>query len=54
MSERRKTRIIYARVDAQLAREFRVEVARHYGGERGAISRAIEEAIQLWLAQMGA
>ena len=32
-------------------REFRVGVARVYGGERGALSKAVTEAIRLWLKQ---
>lgn len=41
--------VIYARIDDELEKRFRVEVAKSYGGQRGAISRAIEEAIRLWL-----
>jgi hypothetical protein len=41
--------IIYVRIEKQLAKKFRIEVTRLYGGERGALSRAIEEAINLWL-----
>ena len=41
--------VIYARINDELEKEFRVEVAKRYGGQRGAISRAIEEAIKLWL-----
>ena len=41
--------IIYARIERQLEKRFRIEVTRFYGGERGALSRAIEEAIGLWL-----
>ena len=41
--------VIYARINDDLEKEFRVEVAKIYGGTRGAISKAIEEAIRLWL-----
>jgi hypothetical protein len=41
--------IIHVRIEKQLAKKFRIEVTRLYGGERGALSRAIEEAINLWL-----
>jgi len=41
--------IIHVRIDKNLEKKFRIEVARLYGGERGALSKAIEEAIQLWL-----
>jgi len=30
---------------------FRVRVVQLYGGERGALSKAVKEAIELWLAQ---
>jgi hypothetical protein len=48
MSEEEKA-IIHVRIDKELGKRFRVEVTRLYGGERGALSRAIEEAINLWL-----
>ena len=41
--------IIYVRIDKELEKRFRIEVTRLYGGERGALSRAIEESINLWL-----
>jgi len=41
--------IIHVRIEKELGKKFRIEVTRVYGGERGALSRAIEEAIQLWL-----
>jgi hypothetical protein len=41
--------IIHVRIQKELAKKFRIEVTRFYGGERGALSRAIEEAIELWL-----
>jgi len=43
--------IIYARIDDYLEKKFRIEVTRLYGGERGALSRAIKEAIELWLKE---
>jgi hypothetical protein len=43
--------IIHVRIDKQLEKKFRVEVARLYGGERGALSRAIKEAIELWVIE---
>jgi len=43
--------IIYARIKDDLEKQFRIEVTRFYGGERGALSRAIEEAIELWLKE---
>jgi hypothetical protein len=41
--------IIYVRIAKELEKKFRIEVTRLYGGERGALSRAVEEAIGLWL-----
>jgi len=41
--------IIHVRIEKELGKKFRIEVTRVYGGERGALSRAIEEAIELWL-----
>ena len=41
--------IIHVRIDKELEKKFRIEVTRLYGGERGALSRAIEESINLWL-----
>ena len=41
--------VIFARINDALEKQFRIEVARRYVGEKGAISKAIEEAIKLWL-----
>jgi hypothetical protein len=41
--------IIHVRIDKTLNKTFRIEVTRLYGGERGALSRAVEEALRLWL-----
>jgi len=46
--------IVYARIHDLLEKKFRVEVARLYGGERGALSKAIKEAIELWLKEKAA
>jgi hypothetical protein len=43
--------IIYARIDDALEKNFRIEVTRLYGGERGALSKAVKEAIELWLRE---
>lgn len=45
--------IIYVRIEKDLEKKFRLEVTRLYGGERGALSRGIEEAISLWLKKKG-
>lgn len=38
-------------VPADLAREFRARVLDVYGVERGALSKAVTDAIRLWLKQ---
>jgi tRNA threonylcarbamoyladenosine modification (KEOPS) complex Cgi121 subunit len=43
--------IIHVRIQKELAKKFRIEVTRLYGGERGALSRAIKEAIESWLKE---
>lgn len=44
-----KMGVIYARIDEQLEKKFRVKVVEKYGGQRRALSKAVEEALQLWL-----
>jgi len=43
--------IIHVRIDKTLEKKFRIEVTRLYGGERGALSKAVKEAIELWLKE---
>ena len=44
--------VIYARIDDnELEKQFRIKVAEKLGGERGALSKAIKEAIKLWLKE---
>ena len=38
-------------IPEDLERELRVRVAELFSGERGAISRAVTEAIRLWLSK---
>ncbi len=33
----------------ELDREFRVKVVKEYGGKKGALGDAIQEAVKLWL-----
>jgi len=42
--------ILFARINDDLGKKFRIEVVKRYGSERGAISKAVEEAIKLWLS----
>ncbi len=32
-----------------LEKEFRTEIAKKYGGEKGALKKSVREAIELWL-----
>jgi len=41
--------VIYARINDELEKKFRIQVASRMGGQKGALSRAIEEAIELWI-----
>lgn len=43
--------IIHVRIDKQVEKKFRIEVARLYGGQRGSLSRAVQEAIELWVKE---
>jgi len=36
-------------LDKELERKFRVKVAEKYVGQKGAINKAVVEAIKLWL-----
>jgi len=38
-------------ISDELDREFRAEVARRFGGEKGKLGKAISEAIELWLEE---
>jgi len=38
-------------VPDDLAKEFRMLIIGKYGSERGAISKAVTEAIKLWVSQ---
>jgi len=40
---------IIVTVDDDLERKFRIKVVERFGGRRGDIKRAIEEAIRLWI-----
>jgi len=41
--------IIHVRIDDELERRFRKRVLDVYGSKKGALARAVEEAIRLWL-----
>jgi hypothetical protein len=40
-----------ASIGDKLAKEFRQEIARRLGGRKGDLTKALEEAIQLWIKQ---
>jgi hypothetical protein len=41
--------VVYGDIDKELERKFRIKVAEKYVGQSGAITKALEEAIRLWL-----
>jgi hypothetical protein len=51
----RRTRAELGRIDViipdDLESGLRVKVAQEYGGEKGALGKAVAEAIRLWLKQ---
>jgi len=40
---------IYARIDPKLEKLFREKVLERFDAKKGAVEKAIEEAIRLWL-----
>ncbi|MEM1606448.1 MAG: hypothetical protein QXW41_09410 [Fervidicoccaceae archaeon] len=40
---------IFIRLPDDLEKEFREEVVRCFGGKKGSLSKAVEEAIRLWM-----
>lgn len=43
--------VLYAHINSDLERRFRIKIATKYGGQKGALKRALEEAIRLWLKE---
>jgi len=41
--------IIHVRIDDELEKKFRKKVLDVYGSKKGALAKAVEEAIKLWL-----
>ena len=41
--------VLYGKIDKDLEKKFRVKVAEKYSGQSGAVTKALEEAIKLWL-----
>lgn len=46
--------IINVRIEDDLEQRFRLEVVRRLGGKKGALRKAVEEAIRLWLEKVEA
>jgi len=45
--------VIHAKISNKLNIEFRQEVLNKYGPTRGAISKAVEDALKLWIKKGG-
>lgn len=45
--------ILNVRLDDELEQRLRLEVVRRFGGKKGALRHAVEEAIKLWLETNG-
>jgi hypothetical protein len=41
--------VVFCRIDRELEKKFRIKVAEKYGGQKGAVTLALEEAIRFWL-----
>ena len=41
--------VLYAEIDQELEKKFRIKVAEKFSGKQGAVTKALEEAIKLWL-----
>lgn len=43
--------VLYARINSDLEKKLRIRIAEKYGGQKGALKKALEEAITLWLKE---
>ncbi|MGD0177590.1 MAG: hypothetical protein ABSA50_12915 [Candidatus Bathyarchaeia archaeon] len=41
--------VVYGKIDKELEKKFRLKAVEKYGGQKGAVIKALEEAIKLWL-----
>ena len=41
--------VVYGEIDKELEKKFRIKVVERYGVQKGAVTKALEEAIKLWL-----
>jgi hypothetical protein len=40
---------VYADIDKDLEKKFRIRVVENFGVQKGAVTKALEDAIKLWL-----
>jgi hypothetical protein len=41
--------VVYGDIDKELEKKFRIKVVEKYGVQKGAVVKALEDAIKLWL-----
>ena len=41
--------VIYVELDKDLEKKLRVKAVEKFGGQRGPLNKAVEEAVKLWL-----
>lgn len=41
--------VLYGDIDKDLEKKFRLKAVEKYSGQKGAVTKALEEAIKLWL-----
>jgi len=41
--------VLYGDIDKELEKRFRIKAVEKYGGQKGAVTKAMEDAIRLWL-----
>ena len=41
--------VIYGKIDKELEKKFRLKAVEKYSGQKGAVIKALEDAIRLWL-----
>jgi hypothetical protein len=43
--------VLYGKIDKELEKKFRHKVIERFDGEKGALIKALEEAISVWLRE---
>jgi hypothetical protein len=41
--------VVYGAIDKDLEKKFRLKAVERFSGQKGAVTKALEEAIKLWL-----